>query len=174
MAQLNVQKVPTTEDRTLPIFSEFDRLADRIRLEAYNLFARRGDGESHALDDWLKAEREICWPAAKLAERDSAFVLEVALPGFEPKEISVTATPREIMVKAKHEQTKGEEGAKLRWSEFRSDEVFRRIGMPAAADVSKTTANLKNGLLEIVAPKAETAPQATIKVPVTARAGKTA
>jgi HSP20 family molecular chaperone IbpA len=170
MAQLNVQKVPTTEDRTLPIFAEFDRVADRIRLEAYNLFACRGDGESHALDDWLKAEREICWPAAKLLERDGAFVLEVALAGFEPSEISVTATPREIMVKANHEHTKREEGAKLRWSEFRSDEVFRRIDLPATADVAKITANLKNGLLEIVAPRAEAGPEATITVPVTARA----
>ena len=84
-----------TEDRSLPIFAEFDRIADRIRLEAYNLFARRGSGDGGALDDWLEAERNVCWPAAKLVERDGAFVLEVALAGFEPSEISLTATPRE-------------------------------------------------------------------------------
>ena len=39
MPELDVQKVSTTEDRSLPIFAEFDRLADRIRVEAYNLFA---------------------------------------------------------------------------------------------------------------------------------------
>ena len=32
--ELTVQKVQTTEDRSLPIFAEFDRLRDRIRLEA--------------------------------------------------------------------------------------------------------------------------------------------
>ena len=104
MSDLNIQKVPTTEDRSLPIFAEFDRIADRIRLEAYNLFARRGSGDGGALDDWLEAERNVCWPAAKLVERDGAFVLEVALAGFEPSEISLTATPREIMIKANHER----------------------------------------------------------------------
>lgn len=80
MPALDVQKVPTTEDRSLPIFAEFDRLADRIRLEAYHLFAHRSSGDGHALDDWLAAERNLCWPAAKLIERDGAFVLEVTLP----------------------------------------------------------------------------------------------
>jgi HSP20 family molecular chaperone IbpA len=155
MPDLNVQKVQTTEDRSLPIFAEFDRLADRIRLEAYNLFARRGTGDGHALDDWLEAERNLCWPAAKLIERDGAFTLEVALAGFEPNEIALTATPREIMIKAKHERTKKsdeKEAPKLRWSEFRSDEVYRRVELPSSIDVGKTAASLKNGLLVVVAP----------------------
>ena len=153
--ELTVQKVQTTEDRSLPIFAEFDRLRDRIRLEAYNLFAHRNNGDGHALDDWLEAERNLCWPAAKLTEADSAFTLEVALAGFEPSEIALTATPREIMIMAKHEHTKKsdeKEATKLRWSEFRSDEVYRRIELPSAVDVRKTTATLKNGLLIIVAP----------------------
>jgi HSP20 family molecular chaperone IbpA len=155
MSELKVQKVPTTEDRTLPIFAEFDQLADRIRLEAYNLFARRGTGDGHALDDWLEAERNLCWPAAKLIEGDGAFTLEVALAGFEPSEIALTATPREIMIKAKHERTQKsdeKEAPKLRWSEFRSDEVYRRVELPSPVDVGKTTASLKNGLLVVIAP----------------------
>ena len=155
MSELNVQKVPTTEDRTLPIFAEFDRLTDRIRLEAYNLFARRGTGDGRALDDWLEAERNLCWPAAKLIEQDGAYRLEVALAGFEASEISLTATPREFMIKAKHEHTNRsdeKEAPRLRWSEFRSDEIYRRVELPAPVDVDKTKASLKNGLLVIVAP----------------------
>ena len=157
MAELKVEKVPTPEDRSLPIFAELDRLADRIRLEAYNLFAHRGSGDGHALDDWLAAERNVCWPAAKLIERDGSFVLEAALAGFEPSEIAVTATPREIVIKAKHEHArKSDEKAAgtLRWSEFGSDEVLRRVDLPSPVDVGKTTASFKNGLLVVVAPQA--------------------
>lgn len=103
MSQVDVQKVSDTDDRALPIFAEFDRLADRIRLQAYNLFASRG-GDGHALDDWLAAERELCWPTAELIEGETEFVLKVALAGFEPKEIALTATPREIMIKGDHER----------------------------------------------------------------------
>lgn len=155
MPELNVQKVQRPEDRSLPIFAEFDRLADRIRLEAYNLFARRGSGDGRALDDWLEAERNVCWPAAKLVEQDGTFMLEVALAGFETSEISLTATPREIMIKAQHEHTAASDekaAPKLRWSEFHSDEVYRRVELPSPINVDATKASLKNGLLVIVAP----------------------
>ena len=34
-------------------------LEHEIRLRAYYFFVRRGKRDGHALDDWLKAEREI-------------------------------------------------------------------------------------------------------------------
>lgn len=169
MAEINIQKVSDIKDRSLPVFEELDRLAERIRLQAYNLFARRGEGDGHALDDWLAAEREVCWPSAELVEREEEFVLKVALAGFESKDIDVTATPREIIVKARHEQeseSTNEEEGKCRWTEFRSNDVFRRVSLPAAVDVEKVSSSLSNGLLEIVAPRAKTASKAAKKVEV--------
>ena len=160
MPELEVQKVPAENDRTLPIFKEFDKLAERIRVEAYNLFARRGAGDGRALDDWLAAEREVCWPAAELAERDGEFTLDVALAGFEPADVTVTATPVEIMVKASHEHTAAstqKEAPKVQWTEFRSNDVFRRVELPSPVNVDKISANFHNGLLRIVAPKAKQA-----------------
>jgi HSP20 family protein len=168
MADLEIQRVATTDDRGLPVFGEFDRLVDRIRLDAYNLFARRGSGDGHALDDWLAAERNLCWPAAKLIERKGALVLEVALAGFEPSEISLTATPREIMIKANHEHARksSDKDAATRWSEFRSDEVFRRVELPSPVDVGQVTASLKNGLLVVVAPLAASSKSTSTKVSI--------
>jgi HSP20 family protein len=113
----------------------------------------------------------VCWPSAELAERDGAYTLKVALPGFEPGEISVTATPREIIVKAarKHEKSGSDAEAKTRWSEFRSNDVFRRVELPAAVNVEKISANLKNGLLELVAPQAEPATEAPRNIEVSKR-----
>jgi hypothetical protein len=34
-------------------------LEHQIRLRAYDLFVQRGRADGHALDDWLKAEKEI-------------------------------------------------------------------------------------------------------------------
>jgi len=171
MAQLSVQKVPAADDRSLPIFAEFEKLADRIRLQAFNLFSRRGGSAGHALDDWLAAEHEVCWPAAQLVERDDAFSLEVALAGFEPGEVTVTATPRELIVKAVHKaekaESKNEKGVELRWSEFHSNDVYRRVELPSDVDVATVAANLQNGLLKIVAPKAASNKKA-IAVKVTA------
>ena len=91
MPQLEIQRVGKPEDRSLPIFEELDRLADRIRVQAYNLFARRGGGDRHALEDWINAERELCSPSAEVVELDGKYAVKVALAGFEPNEIAVTA-----------------------------------------------------------------------------------
>ena len=168
MPELKIQKISTTEDRSLPIFAEFDRLGDRIRLDAYNLFARRASGDGHALDDWLAAERNLCWPAAKLIERDGVLVLEVALPGFDASEISLTATPREVLIKANHEHARksDDQESATRWSEFRSDEVYRRVELPSPVNVGKTTASLKNGLLIVVAPLAPSGKSTPTKIAI--------
>jgi HSP20 family protein len=159
MPQVEVKKVKAVEDRSLPVFAELDRLADRIRVQAYNLFSRRGAADGHALEDWLAAEREVCWPSAELNEQDGRFKLKVALAGYEPGDITVTATPRELIVSAVHkrESQSGDRG--VRWSEFHSSEVLRRVEVPQALNVEQTTATFTNGLLEIVAPKAEPAQQ---------------
>jgi len=168
MSQLDVKKVAKPDDKSLPIFAEFEQLAERIRLQAYNLFAHRGAGDGHALDDWLAAERQLCWPAAELKERDGEYVLDVALAGFEPAEIEVTATPREIMIKGGHksEQSGGGGKSKVRWSELRSRNALRRVGLPSTVDVEEISASLENGLLKIVAPKARAAGEATKQVEI--------
>jgi HSP20 family protein len=168
MPQLEIQRVGKTEDRSLPIFEELDRLADRIRVQAYNLFTRRGGADGHALEDWINAERELCWPSAEVVELDGKYAVKVALAGFGPNEIAVTATPREVIVKASHEHRRSsdEKDAKVRWSEFRSNDLYRRVPLPASIDVEKVTATFKNGLLEIVAPVAKVVPEAQAKIDV--------
>jgi HSP20 family protein len=79
----------------------------------------------------------------------------VALAGFDAKEIAVTATPREIMVKAAHKHERSGSEAELKWSEFRSNDVFRRVELPGEVDVDRISASLNKGLLEITAPKAK-------------------
>jgi HSP20 family molecular chaperone IbpA len=160
MAEVKVQKVMESEKKSmLPVFKEMESVLERIRARAFDLFSRRGFGDGHALEDWLTAEREICWPASELAEQDKAYTLSVALPGFEAADISVTATPQELVVHAKSKlQSKKEEeakkGEKVCWSEFRSNDVYRQVDLPKAIDPQSVTASLHNGLLKIVAAKA--------------------
>jgi len=169
MTEIKVQKI-TEEGKkpTLPVFKEMESVLERIRARAFDLFSRRGFVGGHALDDWLAAEREICWPAGELAEQDKAYTLSVALPGFEPADISVTATPHELVVHAKSKvESKREEavkkGEKMCWSEFRGNDVYRQVDLPKNIDPQSVTASLHNGLLKIVATKAE---KATRVIPI--------
>ncbi len=156
---IKVQKVADTGKKlTLPMFKEMETVMNRIRARAFELFSGRGFGDGHALDDWLAAEREICWPAAELVEEEKAYTLTVAVPGFAPADISVAAAPHELIVhaKSKTEAKKEQEpkkGEKVCWSEFRGNDVYRQIELPRDIDPESVTASLDNGLLKIVATK---------------------
>jgi HSP20 family protein len=171
MSDVRIEKVRESDDRSLPVFAEMSRLVDRIRDRAFDLAAARGFVPDRALDDWLTAEREICWPAAELKENDEALELTVALAGFEPSDVTVTTTPRELIVKASSKVERrtprdGDTPEAVCWSEFRSNEIMRRIELPRAIDVERTTATLRNGLLTVTAPKAKDAAKTTKPVAV--------
>jgi HSP20 family protein len=165
MSDLNIRKVPSVKDRTLPVFSEVEQFMERIRHRAFDLFSRRGGLEGMALDDWLAAEREFCWPAAELTEHDRDFVLSVALPGFEVGDVELTTTPREFVIHARSKfeaseppvLEKGAEGRVI-WSEFRGNDVYRRVELPSEIDVDDVKATLKKGVLRVVATKAKERP----------------
>jgi len=154
MSNITVRKVLDCDDRSLPVFAEMDRVLQSIGRRARELFALRGGAAGHALDDWLHAEREICWPAAQLVDREEELAASIALPGYEPREIELTATPRELIVHGHLRREHKEKEGDVRWSEFRSNDVYRRIQLPAAIDAGRVKATLKQGILAVVAPKA--------------------
>jgi HSP20 family protein len=154
MPNVAVQKVNGTEKR-LPIFDEIAKRFEDVRHRAFELFERRGCEAGRGLDDWLKAEREILGsPAAELAEKDGAYELQVALPGFDAKDVEVTATATEIIVHASSSQEKKSEKDDVLWTEFASSDVYRHLPIPNPIDADKTTATLEKGLLRVTAPKA--------------------
>ena len=196
MPEIKVDHVSGSARATHPAFRAMDDVMERIRRRAFDLFSGRGFDDGRALEDWLTAEREICWPAAELIEQDREYVLSVALPGFEPGDVAVTATSGEIIVHAgrqsketapatpsstakeggsrgqaaRESASKSETGrpaATTVWSEFRSDEVYRRVLLERPIDAGKVTAAMKNGILTITAAKAADAGRV---VPISAAA----
>lgn len=157
MSNIAIQRVDDTTKRVLPIFEEFGKRFEEIRQRALELFEKRGREIGHALDDWLRAERDVLggWPAAELREKDGTYELRVTLPGYEAGEVQVTAAPGEILIHAETKQEKKAAEGKVIWTEFGSNNVYRRFDLPQPIDVSKATATLERGLLRVSAAKAE-------------------
>jgi HSP20 family protein len=167
MANLAVQTVEDKGGKPLSLFEEVEKQFGEVRRRAFELFEKRGRELGHTLEDWLQAEHEVMgWPAAELSEADSKYDLAMTLPGYEPKDVQVTATPSEIIVHAKVEPEKKAEEEKCLWTEFRCNDVYRRFELPEAIDVEKTTASLDKGMLHVTAAKM---PKAQAK-PIEARA----
>ena len=153
MSRVRVQTLSSDQARNLPIFLELAEIAERIRDRAYKLFSDRGFVEGFELEDWLRAEQQVCWPPAELVEESDEFEIKVALAGYEPDEIFDTATPTEIIVKADHQSGEDDEDAITRFSEFRENRVYRRFELPAKIRIDNVEAKFRNGLLEIEAEK---------------------
>jgi HSP20 family molecular chaperone IbpA len=159
MSDVKVQQAPQEKRAELSIFQEMDNVMDQVRQRAFDMFSGRGFSEGRALDDWLAAEREICWPAAELKEQDSKYELTVSLPGFKSDEVTVTATPKELIVHAKQESSrsskeKEKDKGTVHWSEFRSNDVYRRVELPQAIDTKAVSTDLSDGLLKVTVKKA--------------------
>lgn len=164
MSQIAVNQVNGVTKQPLPAFEEIAKRFQAIERRAFDLFEKRGRGLGHELEDWLEAEHELLgWRAAELSEKDGAYKMESALPGFDAKDVEVTATPAEVVVHAAMtEQKKGEKGEVI-WTEFGSNDVYRRFELPHLIEVGRVTANLENGLLRVNAPEVEKAIEAAPK-----------
>jgi HSP20 family protein len=147
-------KCETDGERTLPVFAELERKIDAVRQRAFDLFAGRGGRQGGDLDDWVTAERELMgWSAAEMKERPDEFEVDVALPGFKADDVELTATPNELILHAERKHQRNGESDRLVWSEFGSNEVYRRFTLPTAVNADGVKAELKNGVLRVHAPK---------------------
>lgn len=141
-------------ERTHPVFREIADRLDAVRLLAFDRFSKRGPHDGSDLDDWIAAEREVMgWPAAELKEHNGAYEVDVTLPGFDPKDVEVTATPDELVIHATVSAERSGADEKVIWSEFGRNEVYRRFGLPSSVNADKITASLENGILRVKAPK---------------------
>ncbi len=176
MSKPKITRVPSVDDRSLPVFAELETLTEKIRRRAFELFSERGFAEGDEFNDWYRAEREICWPASELVENDDGYELKLELAGFDAGDITVTATPRELVVEAAHQVRKGDAGDDddshpvVRWSELHRENVCRSVTLPAAIDADRVKAEFKRGLLTVRAPKTDDPADAPRRIDVSTAA----
>ena len=81
--------------------------------------------------------------------------VKAEVPGFTEKEIEVAVEPYRLTITGKRETEikKEENKGKMVYSEFCSNQILRIVDLPASVDAEKTTATLKNGVLQLTMPK---------------------
>jgi len=136
--------------RQQSVADDIAQVADRITRRAHEIFERGGGSD---LDNWLAAENEVVWkPAIELRETKSDFLLTVAVPGVDPKEIEVEATPRDVVIKADIHHEHSEDKGTVHSCEFMCGSMFRSIHLPKKVNPEAVKAEYKNGILKIQAP----------------------
>ena len=155
MSNVAVEKCRDSKALPETLWQKMNAITEEIRQRAFGSFERRGRTIGLDLDDWLQAERDVVWsPASELVDEEKEFKARIALPGFDAKEIQVSAMPDAIVIQADATHTHEGKSGDVCFCEFSGKQLFRRLDLPASVDVDKVTASVDKGILEVTAPKA--------------------
>ena len=155
MSQVAINKCKNPETTPQTVLEQLKVITDSIRSQAFNIFQNRNGGNGSDVNDWLQAERDVVWsPASELVDDKKEFRARIALPGFDAKDIQVSAMPDMLVIQADATHTHEGKSGNVRFCEFSEKNLFRRLPLPASIDVDKVTASVDKGILEVTAPKA--------------------
>jgi HSP20 family protein len=93
-------------------------------------------------------------PACNVREDENGFYVQVALPGWEPNQVTLEVKDKMLTVKG---ERSGEETGQYLMREIPDGSFCRVFSLPASLDPEKARATHANGLLSISIPKREEA-----------------
>ena len=155
-----------------PVFVEAEKLFEQVKefsqtvaRRAYEYFEARGREFGHDLEDWLRAESELMRRVpVEIKEADGQITLRAEVPGFTANEIKISVEPQRLVISGKSEKTAEVEKEQTLLSEFRSNQFCRELRLPAEVEPDKTTAVLKDGVLELALAKAAESKPVAVEV----------
>lgn len=148
---VSIRKITDPEEASAAITADTDQHLQDIRQRAFDYFQRRGQTVGNDWEDWLRAERELLWkPPAEMFENGRAIVLRVAVPGFDPRFIQVTASPHLLLIEGCETHYHQGLESRLHFCEF-GQHLFRVFDLPARIDPGAVSASVDKGILEVVA-----------------------
>lgn len=137
------------------LFEQMKEFSQAVARRAYEFFETRGRELGHDLEDWFRAESELMRRTpVEIKEAENQITVRAEVPGFTANEIKVCVKPRWLAISGKSEKTAEEKKEeKTVVSELRANQFCRELTLPAEVDPAKTTATLKDGVLELVLAK---------------------
>jgi HSP20 family protein len=97
--------------------------------------------------------REPWVPEVDVHELPDSYLVEVNVPGFSPDQVQIELEPRSISVSGQRKEELPT-GVVSSLRERARGPFRRRLELPAAIDVQRVEASVREGVLRIVAPKA--------------------
>ena len=130
-----------------------DRMTQQLAKRAVQLFEERGCENGHDLDDWFKAEAELLMPIPiKVKEMAREIRVTAEVRGFKDDEVAFNLEKNQVSIQG-IKQTNSDDATQSK-SETRM--IFGSISLPSEVVPQKAHATLKNGILEIIAPRSAT------------------
>lgn len=136
--------------RMIGRWSPFDELRTMQR-EMDRLFGRflgvEGAGEAAYVGLWT--------PTVESYTREGKLIIKTELPGIDMKDVDVSVTDRELVIKGERKAEKDEKEKDYAYREISYGSFERRFLLPEGAKTEELKAKFMNGILEITVPVPE-------------------
>jgi HSP20 family molecular chaperone IbpA len=140
------------------VINRMNEVYDTVARRAFELFEGDGRVNGRALDHWFKAEAEMLHPAhVQIRESEDAITVAAEVPGFNVNELQLSLEPRRLTISGKKQSKSEGKKDNVVYSELCSSELLKSVELPAEVNLSRATATLNNGVLEINVAKASAA-----------------
>ena len=113
----------------------------------------------------LELEKFIT-PCVDMEETDKEIVVRAEMPGIDPKEINLSISGNNLVIKGERKQEKEERKKNYHIMECSYGSFYRSIPLPVDVDESKISAEYKKGILTVTLPKSEKVLPKQIKIEV--------
>jgi HSP20 family protein len=127
----------------------FDRSIDRLFQDAVSASESQGA-------PWT--------PPCNVWEEEQGFCVQLALPGWEPQDVTLEVTNQVLSVKGERQQQGSASARTTHVQEIADGRFMRVFKLPTFVDSQQASATQKNGLLTITFPKREEAKSRRIMI----------
>jgi len=114
--------------------------------------------------DFVSAAKSF--PTMDITENQSEYVVIAEMPGVKKEDVKITYEKNLLKVQGQRKSSEIPQDARVLLNELRVRDFSRSIRIPVEVDVNDLSAELENGILRIVVPKAEEAKPRQIEVKV--------
>jgi HSP20 family protein len=105
-------------------------------------------------------------PAVDIQETDAEFLVKADLPEVKKEDIKIHLQDGVLAIEGERRKEKEEKGKRFHKIEREYGRFVRRFELPIDVDAAKVRAEFKEGVLNVVLPKAETAKPKQIDVAI--------
>lgn len=136
-----------------------------LYISPYRRFATLRQAMDRLLEESLSdtaSEREMML-AVDVTTAEDDYTIKALVPGLEAEDLNIEVLNNTVTIRGEFKPTSGEE-EKFLTCELPSGNFSRVITLPTALDPSKAEASIKNGVLLLRVPKAESHRPKSIKV----------
>jgi HSP20 family protein len=106
-------------------------------------------------DDYFPAmsQRSTSMPAVNIKEDDKKFILDLAVPGIDKKDLKIEINEDVITISSERKSENEETGDGFKRREFSYSSFCRSFYLPENVNKEKIEANYKDGILTVELPK---------------------